>query len=75
MTEDVKYTYEYKVELSEKINKIKKKEYLAKIFNIITSHNNNKYYSGKLVTILYIHDLPNKAYEELDEFLDFIYKK
>ena len=68
-----KYSYDEKVELSEKMSRIKKKEYLAHIFNIITSHNGGKYYGGPVNTILYTHNLTDKAYDELTEYLSIIY--
>ena len=72
---DVKYSYEDKVELSDKINKIRKKEYLAKIFNIITKHNGGKFYEGSLSIIFYTHDLTEQAYDELTDYVNNIYSK
>jgi len=66
-------SYNKKVELIKKINKIKKKKYLLNIFKIITSYS-NEYTENTNGIFIFFHNLPDEVYEKIDNYLNIIYK-
>lgn len=68
-----KYNYDKKIELVKKINKIKKSEYLVNIFKIIRLHSNN-YNINNNGIFVFFHDLSDLAYENIDNYVNSIYK-
>jgi|SaaInlStandDraft_4_1057021.scaffolds.fasta_scaffold22095_2 hypothetical protein len=69
-----KYDYEFKINLKNRIEKIKNKEYLAEIFTII---NNDKkgYMENRYGIFMYIHELSDETYNKLEIHLDNLYYK
>ena len=69
-----KYDYEFKIDLKNRIEKIKNKEYLAEIFTIINrdekGHMENRY-----GIFMYIHELSDETYNKLEIYLDNLYYK
>lgn len=68
-----KYDHSKKLELVNKIYKIKKKEYLLNIFKILLSNsvefteNNNGVY-------LLFHNLSDETYDKIDNYINMLYK-
>ncbi len=65
------YDYEFKVSLANRINNIKKKEYLAKIFKII-SPEENTYTENSYGILVEIQNLSDEKYEKLFNYLNYI---
>lgn len=74
MTTISNFDYNRKNELLQKINKINKKRYQVNIFKIISSHTNNYVCNNNGVYILF-HDLPDIVYNDLEIYVEEIYKK
>ena len=66
-------SYNKKLEIVKKINKIKKKEYLLNIFKIITTHS-NEYTENTNGIFIFFHNLPDEVYEKIENYLNIIYK-
>jgi hypothetical protein len=66
-------TYNKKLEIVKKINKIKKKEYLLNIFKIITTYS-EEYTENTNGVFIFFHNLPDEAYEKIENYLNVIYK-
>jgi hypothetical protein len=73
------YNYEFKINLKNKIEKIKKKSNLVKIFMIInedyetnTEENNEekRYIENNNGIFMYINDLKNSTYKKLDIYVN-----
>ena len=69
----VKYDCGRKKELVKKINKIKKKEYLLKIFQILLKHNEEYTENSNGIFVMF-HNLKDEVYEEIEQFVDEIYR-
>ena len=67
-----KYNYHFKIELMNKIKKIKKKEILVKIFMIITEET-KVYTQNENGIFLFFHNLSDNTYEKLNTYIDSIY--
>jgi hypothetical protein len=68
-----KYDYNKKMELVKKIQKIKKSDYLINIFKIIKLHS-KKYNVNSNGIFVMFHDLSDDAYENIESYVDSIYK-
>ncbi len=68
-----KYDHNKKAELARKINKIKKKEYLINIFNIITASSKD-YTENTNGVFIFFHNLEDEVYEKLESYVNNIYK-
>ncbi len=68
-----KYDREKKLDLARKINKIKKKEYLMDIFNIITNSSED-YTENTNGVFIFFHNLEDDVYEKLENYVNQIYK-
>lgn len=68
-----KYDHNKKLELVHKINKIKKKEYLMNIFQIITIETKD-YTENNNGVFIFFHNLPDNIYEKVDAYVNMIYK-
>lgn len=68
-----KTSYNKKLEIVKKINKIKKKEYLLNIFKIITTHS-DEYTENTNGVFIFFHNLPDEVYEKIENYLNLIYK-
>jgi hypothetical protein len=66
-------SYNKKLEIVKKINKIKKKEYLLNIFKIITTYS-NEYTENTNGIFIFFHNLPDEVYEKIENYLNIIYK-
>jgi len=66
-------TYNKKIEIVKKINKIKKKEYLLNIFKIITTYS-SEYTENTNGVFIFFHNLPDEVYEKIENYLNIIYK-
>ncbi len=66
-------SYNKKLEIVKKINKIKKKEYLLNIFKIITTYS-EEYTENTNGIFIFFHNLPDEVYEKIDNYLNVIYK-
>ena len=67
------YNYNKKIELVNKINKIKKKEYLMDIFKIILVY--TKDYTENINGVfVFFHNLCDEAYEKIETYVNNIYK-
>ena len=66
-----KYTYDFKNMLKNKIEKIKKKSHLIKIFMIIDSEKKG-YVENNNGIFLYIHDLEDETYFKLNKYVSSI---
>ena len=66
-----KYNYEFKINLKNKIEKIKKKSNLVKIFMIINEEETG-YVENNNGIFMYIHDLKDISYNKLDKYLNSI---
>ena len=70
-----KYDYHKKMDLVKRINKIKKKEYLLNIFNIIMEKSSqNDYTENTNGVFIFFHNLSDDTYEKLDSYVNNIYK-
>ena len=67
------YDYNKKMDLVKKINKIKKKEYLLNIFKIILLYNKD-YTENNNGIFIFFHNLDNEAYEQIENYVNKIYK-
>ena len=67
-----KYNYEFKINLKNKIEKIKKKSNLVKIFMIINDEDAG-YVENNNGIFMYIHDLKDITYNKLDKYINSIY--
>ena len=65
------YDYDFKVSLANRISNIKKKEYLAKIFKII-SPEENTFTENSYGILIEIQNLTDEKYEKLFNYLNFI---
>lgn len=68
-----KYDCGRKKELVKKINKIKKKEYLIKIFQILLKHDQEYTENSNGIFVMF-HNLKDDVYEEIEQFVDEIYR-
>ncbi len=68
-----KYDHNKKAELARRINKIKKKEYLINIFNIITASSKD-YTENTNGVFIFFHNLDDEVYEKLESYVNNIYK-
>ncbi len=68
-----KYDHNKKVDLANKINKIKKKEYLVNIFKIITT-SSKEFTENTNGVFVFFHNLDDDTYEKLDTYVTHIYK-
>ena len=68
-----KYDHNKKAELVRRINKIKKKEYLINIFNIITASSKD-YTENTNGVFIFFHNLEDDVYEKLESYVNNIYK-
>ncbi len=68
-----KYDHNKKAELVRRINKIKKKEYLINIFNIITASSKD-YTENTNGVFIFFHNLEDEVYEKLESYVNNIYK-
>ena len=68
------YNYEFKINLKNKIEKIKKKSNLVKIFMIIdedkTDNEEKRYIENNNGIFMYINDLKESTYKKLDIFVN-----
>jgi hypothetical protein len=69
-----KYNYEFKIELKNRIEKIKNTKYLAEIFTIINKDQKG-YMENKCGIFMYIHELGDETYNKLESYLDNLYYK
>lgn len=69
-----KYNYEFKVDLKNRIEKIKNMKYLAEIFTIINKDQKG-YMENRCGIFMYIHELSNETYNKLEIYLDNLYYK
>lgn len=65
---DVVYTHDKKKKLAEKISKIKKKEVLVKIFEIIYADNKNITENNNGL-FMFFHKLQDSTYEKLENYI------
>ncbi len=68
-----KYDHNKKAELVRRINKIKKKEYLINIFNIITASSKD-YTENTNGVFIFFHNLEDEVYEKIESYVNNIYK-
>ena len=66
-----KYNYEFKINLKNKIEKIKKKSNLVKIFMIINEEETG-YVENNNGIFMYIHNLKDITYNKLDKYINII---
>ena len=69
------YNYEFKINLKNKIEKIKKKSNLVKIFMIIneddeTNNEEKRYIENNNGIFMYINDLKDSTYKKLDIYVN-----
>ena len=69
-----KYDYEFKIDLKNRIEKIKNKECLAEIFTIINKDQKG-YMENRYGIFMYIHELTDETYNKLEIYLDNLYYK
>ena len=67
------YDYNFKIELSKKINKIKNKKILYEIFLIITQFTKS-YNQNDNGTFVFFHNLPDIAYVKINNYVNRIYR-
>jgi hypothetical protein len=67
-----KYNYHFKIDLMNKIKKIKKKEILVKIFLIITEET-KVYTQNENGIFLFFHNLSDNTYEKLNNYINSIF--
>ena len=65
------YNYEFKINIKNKIEKIKKKSHLVKIFMIINEENKD-FVENNNGIFMYIHDLKDSTYKKLNFYLNAI---
>lgn len=65
-----KYTHSKKEKLVEKINKLKKKEDYIEIYKIISKNNDTPIKELDNSILLFFHNLKNKTYYEIENFLE-----
>ena len=68
-----KYDHNKKLDLANKINKIKKKEYLVNIFKIITT-SSKEFTENTNGVFVFFHNLDDETYEKLESYVNHIYK-
>lgn len=68
-----KYDYNKKMDIVNKINKIKKKEYLLNIFKIITNHTKD-YTENNNGVFIFFHNLDDSVYDRLENYVNNIFK-
>ena len=68
-----KYDYNKKMDIVNKINKIKKKEYLLNIFKIITN-NTKDYTENNNGVFIFFHNLDDSVYDQLENYVNNIFK-
>lgn len=68
-----KFDYYKKIELVKKIQKIKKSEYLINVFKIIKKYSKN-YNINNNGVFVFFHDLSEEAYENVEKYVNSIYK-
>lgn len=69
------YNYDFKINLKNKIERIKKKSHLVKIFMIINEENssnseNKEYLENNNGIFMYIHNLKDSTYKKLDTYIN-----
>ena len=72
--EEITFSHNDKLNLAEKIKKIKKKKYLIKILNMIRV-DNNVYDINNNGLFIFFHKLTNSTYNKIDEYVNKIYNK
>ena len=65
------YNYDFKINLKNKIEKIKKKSNLVKIFMIINEEEKG-YVENNNGIFMYIHNLKDITYNKLDKYINII---
>ena len=65
------YNYEFKINIKNKIEKVKKKSHLVKIFMIINEENKD-FVENNNGIFMYIHDLKDITYKKLNIYLNSI---
>lgn len=68
-----KYDHNKKLELANKINKIKKKDYLVNIFKIIASGSKD-FTENTNGVFVFFHNLDDDIYEKVETYVNHIYK-
>ncbi len=68
-----KYDHNKKLELANKINKIKKKEYLVQIFKIIAMGSKD-FTENTNGVFVFFHNLDDDTYEKVESYVNHIYK-
>ncbi len=68
-----KYDHNKKLDLANKINKIKKKDYLVNIFKIITM-SSKEFTENTNGVFVFFHNLDDDTYEKLETYVNHIYK-
>jgi hypothetical protein len=68
-----KYDHNKKMELANKINKIKKKEYLVNIFKLITTSSKD-FTENTNGVFVFFHNLDDEIYEKVESYVNHIYK-
>jgi 23S rRNA A2030 N6-methylase RlmJ len=68
-----KYDHNKKIELANKINKIKKKEYLVQIFKLIASESKD-FTENTNGVFVFFHNLDDDIYEKVESYVNHIYK-
>ena len=74
MNKDKKFTHNDKLNLVEKIKKIKKKKYLINILNMIRI-DNKVYNVNNNGLFIFFHNLTDETYNKIERFVENIYKK
>lgn len=69
------YTYEKKKKLAERISKIKRKQDMVQILNIICEKNNKKITENQNGVFLLFDKLDDETYQKIDNYLKTIVKK
>jgi len=70
------YSYEQKKTLANKIEKIKKKKYLLKIFKIIMElEKDKKFIENDNGIFMFFHNYKNETYDKINKYLSKIEKK
>ncbi len=67
------YDHNKKLELANKINKIKKKEYLVQIFKIIAMGSKD-FTENTNGVFVFFHNLDDDTYEKVESYVNHIYK-
>lgn len=68
-----KYDHNKKIELANKINKIKKKDYLVQIFKIIATGSKD-FTENTNGVFVFFHNLDDDTYEKVESYVNYIYK-